>query len=86
MAEVDPTEVSRLMVERVKERQAFRREHGPSMPAFMNAEDAYRNGGPEDDYRAAVETACRERPELEAQIRRLFGLPDYNRADDDFIG
>lgn len=86
MAKVDSAEVSRLMTQRVRERQAFRQEHGPSLPGLMQAEDDYRNSGREDDYRAAVETACRERPELEVQLRRLFGLPNHDGAAEDFEG
>jgi hypothetical protein len=75
-------EVSHLMILRVRERQAFRREYGPSLLEFMDAEDAYRNSGTVEPFRTAIEVACRHRPDLADQIRRLFGLPDCVGTDD----
>lgn len=83
MSDIDYSEIARRMFQRVKEARAFRIEHGPSMPGLMDAEDDYRNGGPMEDFHAAIEQACRERPELEERIRHLFDWAYYDGATDE---
>lgn len=77
-----PAMLNRLMLQRIREMRAFRSEHGASLLTLMNAEDDYRNGGPIEPFREAIETACRERPELAAQIRRPFAWVAYNGTTD----
>lgn len=73
-------EVSRLLSKHVSEMRAFRREHGAAVPDLMDAEDNYRNGGPIEHFRAAIDAACREHPELAPQITRLFEWVKWNEA------
>jgi hypothetical protein len=64
--------VNAAMRKRLEETRAFRASHGGTVPALIEAEDDYRNGGNVEAFHAAIEASCREHPELEAQIRRLF--------------
>lgn len=77
----DYVEISRLMSKHVREMRAFRIKHGGRVQSLINAEDDYRNGGPIEHFRAAIETACREQPELEPLISRLFAWVKWNEGE-----
>lgn len=74
-------ELSRLLFKHVSEMRAFRKAHDTTVPDLMNAEDDYRNGGPIEHFRAAIDAACREHPELAPLITRLFAWVNWNEEE-----